>query len=249
MTIIPTNAGRRCALRALALSLALAILAPAAPAQSAAAGTGTAESPRPGYLLVMGTVTDREALARYGATLGPIYSQYGGRPIAIGGVGGKVRVLEGQFPQQSLVLSRFGSIDAPNAFWWSPEYRRSVELRRGAGTFTVLRLKGVPGDADPPAGKPAYLISIADIRDREKLKPYAAAAMPLVRAAGAKFLSSGSRKDIELLEGEFGNLSVNLLQFPSIEALRRFYADPAYQKIIPVRQGAGDYVLLEVDAG
>jgi uncharacterized protein (DUF1330 family) len=197
----------------------------------------------------MGTVTDREALARYGATLGPIYAQYGGRPIAVGGVGGKVRVLEGQFTHQSLVLSRFASIDGPNAFWWSPEYRRSVELRRGAGTFTVLRLKGVPDEATPPAGKPAYLISIADIRDREKLKPYATAALPLVRAAGARFLSSGGRKDIELLEGEFGDLTVNLLQFPSIEALRRFYADPAYQQIIPIRQSAGDYVLLEVDAG
>jgi uncharacterized protein (DUF1330 family) len=244
MKVIPMKSDLPGAWRAIAISLALALLAPTAPAQSPAA-----EAPRPGYLLVMGTVTDREALARYGATLGPIYAQYGGRPIAIGGVGGKVRVLEGQFPHQSLVLSRFGSIDAPNAFWWSPEYRRSVELRRGAGTFTVLRLKGVPGDADAPAGKPAYLLSIADIRDREKLKPYAAAAMPLVKAAGAKFLSSGSRKDIELLEGEFGNLTVNVLQFPSIEALRRFYGDPAYQKIIPIRQSAGDYVLLEVDAG
>jgi uncharacterized protein (DUF1330 family) len=249
---IPMKPGRPGAWRAIALALALAGVAPTALTQqapTAPAQSPAAETPRPGYLLVMGTVTDREALARYGATLGPIYAQYGGRPIAIGGVGGKVRVLEGQFPQQSLVLSRFGSIDGPNAFWWSPEYRRSVELRRGAGTFTVLRLKGVPGDADPPAGKPAYLISIADIRDRDKLKPYAAAALPLVKAAGAKFLSSGSRKDIELLEGEFGNLTVNLLQFPSIEALRRFYEDPAYQEIIPIRQSAGDYVLLEVDAG
>lgn len=223
---------------------ALALLAPVAPAQSPAA-----ESSRPGYLLVMGTVTDRAALSRYGATLAPIYAQYGGRPIAVGGVGGKVRVLEGEFAHQSLVLSRFASIDGPNAFWWSPEYRRSVELRRGAGTFTVLRLKGVPGDAGPPAGKPAYLLSIADIRDRGKLQPYAAAAMPLVKAAGARFLSSGGRKDIELLEGEFGNLTVNVLQFPSIEALRRFYEDPAYQQVIPIRQSAGDYVLLEVDGG
>jgi uncharacterized protein (DUF1330 family) len=222
---------------------ALCVLAAVARAQSPAP-----DAPRPGYLLVMGNVTDREALARYGATLGPIYAQYGGRPIAIGGVGGKVRVLEGRFPYQSIVLSKFPSIDAPNAFWWSPEYRRSVELRRGAGSFTVLRLKGLPGDLEPTVGKPAYLVSIAEIRDREKLKPYATAAMPLVRAAGARFISTGGRKDIELLEGEFGNLTVNVLQFPSIEALRGFYADPAYQQIIPIRQSAGDYTLLEIDA-
>jgi uncharacterized protein (DUF1330 family) len=230
--------------RAIVTLLTLGLATPAAPAQPA-----PAEAPRPGYLLVMGTVTDRDALARYGATLGPIYAQYGGRPIAVGGVGGKLRVLEGPFAHQSIVLSKFPSVDAPNAFWWSPEYRRSVELRRGAGAFTVLRLKGVAGDFDAPAGKPAYLVSIAAIHDRRKLEPYVTAALPLVKAAGATFISTGGRKDIELLEGEFGNLTVNVLRFPSIEALRRFYDDPAYQRIIPIRRSAGDYVLLEIDAG
>jgi uncharacterized protein (DUF1330 family) len=226
------------------------LLAVTARAQAPAlAAPPPAEAPRPGYLLVMGTVTDRAALARYAATLGPIYAQYGGRPIANGGVGGKVRVLEGRFPHQSVVLSKFATLEGPNAFWWSPEYRRSVELRRGAGSFTVVKLKGAPGDTAMPEGKPAYLVSIAEIRDRDRLRPYAEVAMPLVRAAGAKFLSSGGRKDIELLEGEFGNLTVNVLQFPSIEALRRFYEDPAYQKVIPIRQAAGDYLLLEIDAG
>ncbi len=230
--------------RTLAWLAALGVVASGAHAQPAAT-----EAARPGFLLVMGTVTDREALARYAVTLPAIYAQYGGRPIANGRVGARVRVLEGQFSQQSIVLSKFASIDGPNTFWWSPEYRRSAGLREGAGAFTVLKLKGMPGDLSMPEGKPAYLISIANLRDREKLEPYGAAALPLVKAAGGRFLSAGGRKDIELLEGEFGNLGVNLLQFPSIEALRRFYEDPAYQKIIPIRQSAGDYVLLEVDAG
>ncbi|MCU0758836.1 MAG: DUF1330 domain-containing protein [Steroidobacteraceae bacterium] len=232
-----------------AIALAVLLAATARAQQAPPASPQAPEAPRPGYLLVMGTVTDRAALARYAATLGPIYAQYGGRPIANGGVGGKVRVLEGRFPHQSMVLSKFATLDGPNAFWWSPEYRRSVEIRQGAGSFTVVKLKGVPGDTALPEGKPAFLISIAEIRDRDRLKPYAEAAMPLVRAAGAKFLSSGGRKDIELLEGEFGNLTVNVLQFPSVEALRRFYEDPAYQKLIPIRQSAGDYLLLELDAG
>lgn len=238
------NAMRRTAAlgcAALAWTLAMGARAQTAPP--------AAEAPRPGYLLVMGTVTDRAALARYAATLGPIYAQHGGRPLVSGAVGGKVRVLEGTFPHQSVVLSKFVDIDGPNAFWWSPEYRRSVEIRRDAGRFTVVKLEGMPGDTGLPEGKPAFLVSIAEIRDRERLKPYAAGAMPLVRAAGAKFLSMGSRKDIELLEGEFGNLTVNVLQFPSVEALRRFYEDPAYQKLIPIRQSAGDYLLLELDAG
>lgn len=224
-----------------------------APARAAAmpppAAASVAEAARPGYMLVMGTVTDREALTRYAATLPAIYAQYGGRPLANGRVGAKVRVLEGEFTPQSLVLSKFEALDGPNAFWWSPEYRRSAELRKGAGEFTVLKLKGMPGDAGLPQGKAAWLISIAQIREPARLKPYAAVAAPLVKAAGGRFISAGGRKDIELLEGEFGNLTVNVLQFPSIEALRGFYADPAYQKVIPIRQSAGDYVLLEVDGG
>lgn len=228
--------------RLLGPALALALVLPAGAQQPA-------PDAAPAYLFVMGTVTDREALARYAATLAPIYAQYGGYPIANGRVGARVRVLEGQFRHQSIVLSKFTTADGPNAFWWSPEYRRSVQLRLGAGTFDVIKLTGVPGDLARPEGKPAYLISIAEIRDREKLKPYGAVAGPLVKAAGAKFVSAGGRKDIELLEGEFGNLTVNVLQFPSLDALRRFYDDPAYQRVIPIRRSAGEYVLLEVDGG
>jgi uncharacterized protein (DUF1330 family) len=227
-----------------ALLGSLLVLEPAAHAQRAAP-----EAPRPAYLFVMGTVADRELMARYASSLPPIYAMYGGYPIANGRVGGTVRVLEGSFPHQSIVLSKFPAFEGPNAFWWSPEYRRSAAMRSGAGTFNVIKLRGMPGDLDKPGGKPAYLISIADIRERDRLKPYSEVAGPLVRAAGAKFVSAGGRKDIELLEGEFGNLTVTVLQFPSLEALRRFYEDPAYQKVIPVRQSAGDYVLLEVAAG
>ena len=50
-----------------------------------------------------------------------------------------------------------------------------------------------------------------------------------------------------MFEGEFGNKSVNVIEFPSLDALHKFYNDPAYQKVIPIRQSAGDYTILEVD--
>ncbi|MBU3673218.1 MAG: DUF1330 domain-containing protein [Sinobacteraceae bacterium] len=213
------------------------------PAQS----TGDPNTPRPGYLLVMGTSTDAAAMGRYARTLPPIYAKLDGYYLALGAVGRGITVLEGSFKAQSVVLAKFPRIEGPNEFWWSPEYRRSVEIRRGAGSFTVVKLKGVPGDLDKPSGKPAYLLSIGDIKDRDKLKPYADIARPLVRAAGASFVSVGGRKDIELLEGEFGNLDVTLLRFPSMQALETFYRDPAYQRAIPLRQSAGEYTLLAIE--
>jgi uncharacterized protein (DUF1330 family) len=225
------------------IAMALCLLAHTAMAQSPA----PAADERPGYLLVMGTATNAEVLGRYARTLPPIYQKFGGVYLAAGGIGRGITVLEGEFDAQSIIFARFPSFAGPNEFWWSPEYRASVEIRKGAGTFNVVKLAGSPGNASAAQGKPAYLFSIAEIGDRSKLKPYAASALPLVRAAGAQFISVGSRKDIELLEGSFGNLNVTVLQFPSMAALRLFYDDPAYQKIIPIRQSAGRYTVLAVD--
>lgn len=222
-----------------------ALLAPTSPTlaqQSAPAGDS-----RPGYLFVTGMTTNAEVIGRYTRTLPPIYEKFGGMYLAVGGVGRGITVLEGRFEAQSLIFVKFPTQGGPNEFWWSPEYRASAELRQGAGTFNVIKFAGMPGDTAKPQGKPAYLISIADIKDRAKLKPYADSALPLVRAAGARFVAVNSRKDIELLEGEFGNLTVTVLQFPSLSALKSFYEDPAYQKIIPIRQSAGNYTVLAVD--
>jgi uncharacterized protein (DUF1330 family) len=227
---------------------AAAGLIPAARAQQAAPTPAPApDAPRAGYLFVMGTTTDAEKIGTYARTLPAIYEKYQGYYIASGGVGRGVTVLEGTYPDKSLVIAKFPTVDGPNAFWWSPEYRASVEIRKGAGTFNVLKLKGVPGDVGKPEGRPAYLISIAEIKSPEKLKPYAEVARPLLNTYGGGFISAGGRKDIELLEGEFGNKTVNIVRFPSLEALRKFYNDPAYQKVIPIRQGAGDYIVLEVE--
>jgi len=225
------------------IGILVVLLSQTAAAQSA---TPTTDE-RPGYLLVMGTATNAEALGRYARTLPPIYQKFGGTYLAAGGVGRGITVLEGEFDAQSIIFARFPNFAGPNEFWWSPEYRASVEIRKGAGAFNVVKLAGLPDNDSELQGKPAYLFSIAEIVDRSKLKPYAESALPLVRAAGARFISVGSRKDIELLEGNFGNLNVTVLQFPSMAALRLFYDDPAYQKIIPLRQSAGRYTVLAVE--
>ncbi len=205
------------------------------------------EATRPAYLFVMGTTSNAEVIGRYARTLPPIYQKFGGTYLATGRVGRNLLVLEGKFQPESIVLAKFPTADGPNEFWWSPEYRQSAEIRQGAGIFDVVKLKGRPDEASAAQGRPAYLISIARIQDRSRLKPYAEGAMPLLRAAGAKFLVSADRKDIELLEGQFGNLTVVIIQFPSFAGLRKFYDDPAYQALIPIRQSAGDYTLLAID--
>lgn len=239
--------------RSLGLAALSGALAPAAFAQQAAPAAGPAAGmaadDRAGYLLVMGTSLKQDVMTEYGKMLPPIYDKYKGYYVAVGGVGRGVTVLEGKFDSKSVLLARFPAPDAVNEFWWSPEYRAAAKLRidAEAGKFTVLRLKGRPGEGARAMGKPAYLIGIEQVKDPVKLREYGAKAGPLVGAHGGKIVAGGGRKDIELLEGSFGNLQSTVVRFESLDALRKFYNDPAYQDAIKLRQAAADSLVLEID--
>jgi uncharacterized protein (DUF1330 family) len=228
----------------------LVVLCCGAVVGSAAAGVRqnpVADAARPAYLFVMGTTTNADVIGRYARTLPPIYQEFGGFYLAVGNTSRNLLVLAGKFQRESIVLARFPASDGPNALWWSPQYRRSARMRAGAGIFDVVKLRGIPGDLAGPEGRPAYLISIVSVSDREKLQSYEAAVEPLLRDASARHIVHVDRKDIELLEGDFGNLSVSIVQFPTIEALRSFYDHPSHRALIPVREDAGDFTVLAIE--
>jgi uncharacterized protein (DUF1330 family) len=106
----------------------------------------TATSDRPAYLLVQGTVTDREGFQAYSAALPPIYRKYGGTYVALVPAP-QVEVLEGNPEMRSVVIAKFASKAAAQAFWHSPEYAAAKALRAGKGTFYVTLLDGLPGAA------------------------------------------------------------------------------------------------------
>jgi uncharacterized protein (DUF1330 family) len=98
----------------------------------------------PAYMIVLGTVHDRDAFMRgYASKLAPLYDKYGGHYISIGG---SHEILEGQTAFQSHVISQWKSSDAARAFWNSPEY---AELKRARienkwGDFDVFLVEGLP---------------------------------------------------------------------------------------------------------
>lgn len=227
--------------RAFAMGGAVTLASAPALAQSSGA------SDRLGYLFVMGNVSNPEVIAGYAKTLPPIYAKYQGIYVATGTPGKTAQVLEGNFKAQSVLIARFPSPDAVNEFWWSPEYRKSAQMRIGAGAFDVLRLKGRPGETSAPPSKAGYLVALEVMKFPEKMQAYAEKARPVLAAYGGKIISSGGRKDIELLEGVFGNRQITIVRFDSLKALRAFYNDPAYQAAIPLRQEAADCVVLEME--
>jgi uncharacterized protein (DUF1330 family) len=86
-------------------------------------------------MVVMGTVTDRESFKRYQAALPALYGKFGGAYL---GIARKPEVLEGQAAFESIVLGQWPSCEAARAFWWSPEYRALVEMRKDWGSFDVI---------------------------------------------------------------------------------------------------------------
>jgi uncharacterized protein (DUF1330 family) len=90
----------------------------------------------------------------------------------------------------------------------------------------------------------AYWVVRADISNPEKYQKYVAAnAEPLARH-GAKFLVRGGT--FECREGESRARNV-VVEFPSIEAARACYDDPAYQHAKSFRDGVStfDFVIVE----
>ena len=100
----------------------------------------------PAYMIVLGEVFDRPAFMEgYAAKLPPIYEQFGGHYIAIGG-GPGIEVLEGEYSPPSYVVSKWPNAQAARDFWASKEYDilRRARIDNDWGAFNVLLVTGIP---------------------------------------------------------------------------------------------------------
>lgn len=107
----------------------------------------TAAEQRSAYLVVLGEVYNRtEFMEGYAGKLPPVYEQYGGTYLAVGG-GHQIEVLEGHYSPPSFVISRWESMDAARRFWNSPEYAplKRDRIDNNWGDFNVLLVEGLPG--------------------------------------------------------------------------------------------------------
>ena len=88
---------------------------------------------------------------------------------------------------------------------------------------------------------PAYMIVQIKVTDAEKFAAYRAAVPSVVESFGGRYLVRGGA--VEVLEGAHDGRRVVVFEFPSAEAIRRFWNSPEYAKVKPLRTNAA-----EVDA-
>ena len=103
-------------------------------------------SEAPAYMIVLGEVLDRPAFMEgYAAKLPPLYDEFGGHYIAIGG-GPGIEVLEGDYSPPSYVVSKWPNAQAARDFWNSEGYDvlRRARIDNSWGDFDVLLVTGLP---------------------------------------------------------------------------------------------------------
>ncbi len=101
------------------------------------------EKPRPAYLLVTATVTDRAKIGAYAKALAEsgLYPKHGGFYLFSGPAALPLEDWRGE----SVVLAQFPSRADAEAFWNSAQYQTEIKpLRDGAGEFHVAIFEAIP---------------------------------------------------------------------------------------------------------
>jgi uncharacterized protein (DUF1330 family) len=83
---------------------------------------------------------------------------------------------------------------------------------------------------------PAYLISRITVTDPQKYEEYKKAAPEAIRRYGGRYLVRGG--EVEVLDGSHDGRRLVVLEFPSIEDVRKFWNSPEYAEAKKLREGA-----------
>ena len=93
-----------------------------------------------GYIIAQLEVTDPEAFEKYRERVPEIIARHGGRYLVRGG---KLEVLEGEWPNPRLVVVAYDSFEAAKAFYHSEAYQEILPLRTAASVGNVIVVEGV----------------------------------------------------------------------------------------------------------
>lgn len=92
---------------------------------------------------------------------------------------------------------------------------------------------------------PAYIVANATVTDATIFEAYRKLAPDAIARHGGRYLVRGGATTI--LEGEPKPARVIVLEFPTVEAAKRFYDSPEYREARRVREGAARIDMFVVD--
>jgi uncharacterized protein (DUF1330 family) len=92
---------------------------------------------------------------------------------------------------------------------------------------------------------PAYVIARIDVTDWDRYKEYVKATPGVIAKFGGRFIVRGGEK--VTLEGPEETRRVVLVEFPSMEQARAFYASAEYEAVRRLRIGAAEVQLIAIE--
>ena len=92
---------------------------------------------------------------------------------------------------------------------------------------------------------PAYVISEVEMRDAAGFGAYRAIAAKTIVQYGGRYLVRGGAAN--LVEGEPPPKTIIVVEFPTMERLREWYASPEYAEALKLRRTALDRRLIFVE--
>lgn len=195
-----------------------------------------------GYIIGHITVNDPEAYKEYVEKDTPILLGLGARPIVRGG---QAEVVEGEAEDRHVVFE-FDSYEKALAAYHDPDYQEVAKIRHASATSTIMVVEGNDEDLPDPAGDAprGFLIAHVTVKDAEAYRPYVEGNTPIMRGYGARYIARGGAA--EVMEGTTGARHV-VIAYPSYEAARTAYFDPAYQELVKIRQAHSDGTIIIVE--
>jgi uncharacterized protein (DUF1330 family) len=92
---------------------------------------------------------------------------------------------------------------------------------------------------------PAYVIVETNITDPEQYEQYKAASPGAVAAGGGRFLVRGG--ELAVLEGDWSPSRLVMVEFPDLEAAKRWFESERYQEAKRLREGAAELRMVAVE--
>jgi len=91
---------------------------------------------------------------------------------------------------------------------------------------------------------PAYVIVETDVHDPEQYEHYKAASPDAVHSGGGRFVVRGG--ELAVLEGDWDPARLVILEFPDLEAAKRWYDSPEYEQAKQLRENAANLRMVAV---
>lgn len=195
------------------------------------------------YIITQVDVHDPETFDKYRAKAGPVLAKFSGEFLVRGG---RMEVLEGDWPYRRGVIIRFPDRDAAKRWHESVEYGAIKTLRHASAKANMVVVDGIDRALSrEDTTMAAYVIVQVQITDPKKNEIYRAQVPATLKNFSGEFIVRGGT--MEVLEGKWAHPRCVVIRFPDMKSAKAWYSSPEYAGPKGLRQASADTNMIVVE--